>query len=424
MRFRIATLGFSLLFIQPALAAAEDDSWKFTAAGNTRTMVESYHNLDFDLTGEGDDSWVQQRAQAKFALQYDEKFEIASELSWGDMRGRQSDLGPPDRDDGDILQLYARTRLDLEGGDTLDLKAGRQTLYYGSGRLLSTREGANQRLAHDALLLSVRRAQGTRIDAFVAAPVETEPGLFDNVSHPNQTLFWSLYMVTPSPWDKESHFDLYYIGLRDENSPFVSEGRELRHTIGVRWWDETGPWIHNIESIAQFGDADDRDILAGAISLGTGFAFEDIPMKPTLMLRADVISGGGKDGALHTLHPLFQANNYFNEGGFISPSNLYNINPVIDFKPHDNVVVSLGVNFLWRFSDDDAIYAPPLQPIGAAAPGVDPYLGTAFTAAITLQISDSTEFGLSHTHHEAGPSLTAVGGRNVDYLQTFLQFTF
>jgi hypothetical protein len=413
----------AILVTLTAIAAADGQPWKFSFDGNARTVVETYRNLYFDLSGDGDDGWVHQRVQAMLALEHENTFQVAAELSWGDMWGRQSELGPPDQDDGDLLQLFAQGRLAL-GEDSLLVKMGRQTLYYGSGRLLSRREGANQRLAHDAFLLSWQRGDDIKLDAFVAAPVETRPGLFDNTSHPDERFFWSIYAVIPSPWQDGSHTDLYYIGLSDDNSGFAPGGRELRHTLGFRWWDETGPWIRNTEAIFQFGKAGRRDIRAGAISLGIGRLMDDAPMRPTLMLRADAISGGGGDGALNTFHPLFQANNYFNEGGFISPSNLYNINPVLMLQPHPKVSVSMGVNFQWRFSADDAIYAPPLQPIGDPAPGVDRYLGTAFNAAVTWRISDSAEFALGFTHHEAGPSLTSVGGKDVDYFQTSLRIEF
>lgn len=407
----------------PASAGADGQPWKFSFNGNARTVVETYRNLHFDLSEEGNDGWVHQRVQAMLALEHESSFQVATELSWGNMWGRQSEFGPPDQDDGDFLQLFAQRRLAL-GEDTMLVKAGRQTLYYGSGRLLSRREGANQRLAHDAFLLSWQREDDIKLDAFVGAPVETRPGLFDNTSHPDQTFFWSIYAVMPSPWQIESHIDLYYIGLSDEDSGFAPGGNELRHSLGLRWWDETGPWIRNTEAIFQFGKAGRRDIRAGAISLGIGRLMADAPMQPTLMLRADAISGGGDNGALNTFHPLFQANNYFNEGGFISPSNLHNLNPVLMLQPHARVSVSLGVNFQWRFSANDAIYAPPLQRLGDPAPGVDRYLGTAFNAAVTWNISDSAEFAFGFTHHEAGSSLRAVGGKDVDYFQTSLRLEF
>jgi hypothetical protein len=395
--------------------AGPGEAQEWSIEGHARTMYESYQGLDLGLGPVDDDDWIHQRVQAMFAWTPDSSLRLAAELTWGRMWGKESPLAPPDQDDVDFLQLFAQGRIPL-GDDDLVIQAGRQTLYYGSGRLLAAREGANQRLAHDALRLSWQRDEHTRVDAFIASPVRVEPGAFDNVSEPSEVRFWSLYAVMPLA--RGNFMDLYYIGLRDEDSIFAEEGgHETRHTVGTRLWRDGGPWILNTELIFQFGEAGGRDILAGAASLGIGYTLEEWPWTPSFQLRADAISGGDDTGTLHTFHPLFQANNYFNEGGFLSPSNLYNLNPLVVFQPHEKLELTLGVNFQWRFSPDDAVYGPPLQRLGGPAPDGERYLGTAFNASLGWEITSSTSAFFGYTHHEAGASLTEIGGSNVDYVQ-------
>ncbi|RBP42308.1 alginate export protein [Roseimicrobium gellanilyticum] len=403
------------------------NDWKFSVEGHARTMQETYRGVDFGLGDIDNDAWVHQRVQVMLRAEYESTFALVTELTWGRMWGKRNPLAPPDEDKPDFLQLFAEWKDTLAdaGDDTLLIRGGRQTLYYGSGRLLSIREGANQRLAHDALLVSLSGSPGIRVDAFIASPVQIEDGAFDNRSHPDEVLFWSVYAVLPSPLGKEHYVDLYYIGLRDEDSIFAEMGGgELRHTIGTRWWSEVEPLVYNTEFILQFGETGDRDILAGAASLGVGYVFRDVPWRPTLMLRGDLISGGDASGDLHTFHPLFQANNYFNEGGFVSPSNLWNINPLVKLKPHPKVEVTMGVNFLWRFSAEDDVYGPPLQRLAGPAPGGERYLGTAYNAAISWQATSSTELSVGFTHHEAGSSLTSVGGGDEDYFQASVKVEF
>jgi len=414
--------GICLGLIVPQVHAQSPDLFQTTITGHTRLMYESYRGLDLGLSPVKNDDWLHQRVQIMGTLERGDAFQLAAELTWGRMWGRESPLAPPDQDDPDLLQLYAKFHLPL-GDDTVEFQAGRQTLYYGSGRLLAAREGANQRLSHDALRLSWESGGGTRIDAFIASPVEVNPGAFDNVSKPADLLLWSLYAVTPLGGG--NFLDLYYIGIRDEDSIFTpAGGHETRHTLGLRAWNETEPLIHNSELIFQFGEAGDREILAGAASLGIGYVFTTAPWKPTLQFRGDAISGGGATGTLHTFHPLFQANNYFNEGGFLSPSNLYNLNPFITFHPHEKVELSFGVNFQWRFSGDDAVYAPPLQPLGPPAPDGERYLGTAFNASLAWEITGSTSFFVAWTKQNAGPSLRRIGASEVTYLQTALRREF
>jgi len=406
---------FAFLLSLAALCHAGPDEGEWSIEGHMRTMYESYRGLDLGLGPVDEDDWIHQRVQTMFAWEPDISLRLAAELTWGRMWGKESPLSPPDEDDVDFLQLFARGQVPL-GDDDLVIQAGRQTLYYGSGRLLAAREGANQRLAHDALRFSWQRDEHTRVDAFIASPVRVDPGAFDNVSQPSEVRFWSLYAVMPLVCG--NFMDLYYIGLRDEDSIFAEDGgHETRHTIGTRLWRDGGPWILNTELIFQFGEAGGRDILAGAASLGIGYTLEEWLWSPSFQLRADAISGGDDTGTLHTFHPLFQANNYFNEGGFLSPSNLYNLNPLVVFQPCEKLELTLGVNFQWRFSPDDAVYGPPLQRLGGPASDGERYLGTAFNASMGWEITSSTTAFLGYTHHEAGPSLTEIGGSDVDYMQ-------
>ncbi|MCW1916490.1 alginate export family protein [Luteolibacter sp. GHJ8] len=405
------------------LSTAGAREWELGIEGHARTMYESYDNIDFGLGPVADDDWIHQRVQLMARLDRGEAFRFAAELTWGEMSGKESPLAPPDEDEPDLLQLYLQGRVPLGGADALELRAGRQTLYYGSGRLLAAREGANQRLSHDAVLLSWQRGEDTRVDAFIASPVEVEPGSFDNASRPHARLLWSLYAVAPLPWGRDHFVDLYYIGLRDEDA--IGIGQETRHTLGARFWREEGPWIHNTELIGQFGSIGERDIAAGAISLGFGRRWESLPWQPTPQLRADLISGGDDGrGTVHTFNPLFQANNYFNEGGFLSPSNLYNLNPLVSLKPCESVELQLGVNFQWLFSRNDAIYTPPLQPLVSPDPQGDRYLGTSFNASVSWQLRENVELFLGYTHLQAGDALEAVGGRDVDYLQSSFRVAF
>ncbi|WP_265594049.1 alginate export family protein [Haloferula sp. BvORR071] len=413
-----------LLICLSLIAGAEaQEDWQFSIKGQARTMYESYHGLDFGFDPIKDDDWIHQRVQIMTTADYGESLRFAAEFTWGKMAGKESPLAPPDEDDPDLLQCFIQGRLPLDES-TLEARVGRQTLYYGSGRLLAAREGANQRLSHDAVLLSWQRGENSRVDAFIASPVRVEPDAFDNSSDPGELLLWSVYAVTPLPWGRDNFADIYYIGLRDEDSIFAPGGHETRHTLGARFWRTEGPWLHNTELIAQFGDAGGRDILAGAASLGVGRELSTLPWKPVPQLRADVISGGDKGGTIHSFHPLFQANNYFNEGGFLSPSNLYNLNPLLGLHPCEQVEISLGVNFQWLFSTHDSIYGPPLQRLATPRPDGNRYLGTAFNASVAWNPRKDLEYFLGYTHHEAGAAIEDICGSSVDYVQASFRLSF
>ena len=403
-------------------AEAPSGQWKLKLDGHTRVMYEGYDGIEFGLGTIKNDDWVHQRIQAMAILDHGDSLRIALELTWGKIWGKESSLAPPDQDEADFLQLYAQSRIPL-GSDALEIRAGRQILYYGSGRLLASREGANQRLTHDALKVSWLHGADERVDFFVASPVNVEPEAFDNSSKPNEFLFWSVYGVKSLG---KGHFvDLYYIGFCDRDSIFAEGGgTEWRHTIGARNWNKPGVFNYNTELILQFGEAAGREIIAGAASIEVTREIESAPFKLRLGLKADAISGGSDQGALHTFHPLFQANNYFNEGGFLAPSNLWNLNPFITASLRENVRVVVGANFQWLFSTRDSIYAPPLQRLAQPKPGGDRYLGTALNASIEWEFAQGASLFLGFTHQAAGGALKAIDGEDATYVQASLRFSF
>jgi len=404
------------------------DEWQFTPNGHAKTMVEVYRNPDFGLGGFSEDSWLHQRVQLGFAVDYQDRFEWFTEFTWGALTGKEQPPAPPDRDDPDLLQLYLQGRLDLNDSQQLVARVGRQILYYGSGRLLAHREGANQRLTHDAARVSWRdREARWQVDALVASPVRVNPNAFDNRSDFDDVLLWGIYAVGPALWHEHDHAgtDIYYLGLRAVDSLLAGPGNtELRHTLGTRWWNKSAPWIYNTELIFQFGDCAGRTIVAGAASLGGGYVWDFDSWKLTLGFKGDVISGGGPTGNVNTFNPLFQANNYFNEGGYVSPANLYNLNPLVTIEPLPEVSVTAGVNWLWRFSADDFVYGPPFSRVAPPAPDGERFLGTAVNLSTSWSPHPALELVAGYTHHFVGDSLTAVGGRDVDYFQTTLRLQF
>lgn len=391
--------------------------------GHVRSMFESYRNRDFGFAPINNDAWVIDRVQSHFSWEHENDFKLMAEMAWGELQGMRNEAAPPDEDKIDVLQLYAQTRLDPGQHDSFVLRVGRQMLYYGSGRLLAHREGANQRLVHDALRVSWRRNNWS-IDALAASPVRIGPDAFDNASRFHQTLLWGLYATAPSFFSAGQGMDVYYLGLSRDSSPLLPGQREVRHTFGTRLFGKNGPWRHNHEFILQTGSIADRNILAGAVSLGADYTFQEVLFEPSLGIRGDLISGGQTSRRVSTFDPLFQSNNYFNEGGFISPSNLYNLNPRLSFQLSRTLSLEVGVNFLWRFDTSDGVYVPPFNTVAGAAPNGERYLGTAYNAALAWDPHPSFDLSLGFTHHEAGPSLTSVGGQSVDYLQITARIEF
>ena len=74
------------------------------------------------------------------------------------------------------------------------------------------------------------------IDGFVTKPVLNGTGVFDAPANHRST-FWGVYAVHPLPGTKGANIDLYYLGIDQKNVVFEKgAGRELRHTVGGRFW--------------------------------------------------------------------------------------------------------------------------------------------------------------------------------------------
>ena len=81
--------------------------------------------------------------------------------------------------------------------DWIKLRAGRQELEYGSGRLIDVREGPNVRLSFDGFMVKSKLNRWT-VDGFAMRPELDKPGFFDN--EPNhQASFWGAYATRSLP---------------------------------------------------------------------------------------------------------------------------------------------------------------------------------------------------------------------------------
>src|SRR4051794_28900231 len=77
----------------------------------------------------------------------------------------------------DLLQGLIDARLPLGAAGTITIRAGRQVLLYGSGRLINP--GPNIRFSYDGGVVEWQRGDW-RVDAFFVLPVATHFGIFDD----------------------------------------------------------------------------------------------------------------------------------------------------------------------------------------------------------------------------------------------------
>lgn len=172
------------------------------------------------------------------------------------------------------------------GNNWVTLQLGRQELNYGSGRLVSVREGPNVRQSFDGAKLKAEAGQW-RLDVFATRPDLDKPGFFDNVPD-HRTSFWGIYATRP--WRGRVSFDSYYLGLERKSFTYDrGTAQETRHSVGTRLWrpaaTKESDWDFDYEFVGQFGSFGASNIRAWTVASDTGYSFPAIPLQPRFSVK-------------------------------------------------------------------------------------------------------------------------------------------
>lgn len=308
----------------------------------------------------------------------------------------------------------------------LSFRAGRQELSFGASRLVSTREGTNVRFSFDALKATFRRGKW-RIDGFVAKPVEIDRSSFDD-PQPEQT-FWGVYAVHPVKFlPGKGNADVYYLGIDRKRARFnQGAGREIRHTFGTRIWGQRGDWEYNHEFILQTGRFGRGNILAGAISYNIAYNLSEMPLKPRLSFNGDVISGDRNPDSsnLNTFNPLFPKNGYYGDLNLLTPANLIDVIPAVQFTLSKQLSISLENYFFWRQSRGDGLYSPGAALTKSANSSRARFVGT--QPLVTLQYTLDRHITITATYSHFAPGRfikETPPGENVNYFTAYVKYRF
>ena len=181
----------------PALGTEPLDRLKFIPFAGTnayyylsfgafiRERVEYFSDPNWG-SGPPGSAYLMQRYLIHADLHLGERFRVFTELgsSLEDWRtgGPRSGL---DRDTLDLHQAFMDLGLWQGDRSSLTLRAGRQEMAFGSGTLISTRDGRNIRVTFDGFRLTLLANEWT-IDAFAVRQTKNKPGIFDD--EPNSDL--------------------------------------------------------------------------------------------------------------------------------------------------------------------------------------------------------------------------------------------
>lgn len=392
--------------------------------GDIRYQYFHAHNENWGDDPQDPDGYLLTRWLFHADAHFGHNFRAFVQVQSSTADGKES-TSPVDLNPLDLHQAFADYTAALGNKGSITFRLGRQELSYGSQRLVSVREGPNNRQAFDAAKIIVNKGT-TKADFFYSNYVVAKKDIFDDAfSHERK--FWGSYFTFNSfPWIK--NLDLYYLGYKRKEATFNDgQGEETRHSVGTRSWGKNNGWRYDVEALYQFGELGSKNISAWTASLNAGYEFSGIRFKPEIGFKTEVISGDRKQGdnSLQTFNPLFPRGAYFGLASVIGPSNLIDIHPSLSFELYKNIEWVLDYDIFWRYSTQDGIYAPNVTIIYPASTTNDRKIGNQLESEIVFQPKQYLYFRVEMTWFQAGDYLKASGaGKDIVFIGVTTQLKF
>jgi hypothetical protein len=433
----------------------EDEDWRFLANSANRQdfwdplKYIQLHGCNNDcfmtISGEarevweqiGNDNWGQspywngylnERYMLGFDIHYGKHIRMFVDFKSGLNSFRHGGPRPIDEKKLDFQAGFLQVGT-AGGANSIELRAGRQQLEYGSGRLIDVREGPNVRLSFDGFLVK-SKIKEWQVDGLAVRPDLDTPGFFSNAPN-HQVGFWGIYGIRTLP--NAISLDIYYLGLDRKEATFErGTAQEVRHSFGGRMSrpvaaDEPG-WDFDDEALWQFGSFGSANIDAWTVATETGYRFTRAPLKPRFSAKADISSGDHPEShTLGTFNPLFPKGNYFGVLATTGPGpiNFVDLHPHVEAALPHNVSLSVDWIFQWRESIQDGVYAVPGFLIRAADGSRARYVGDRPGAEIRWQRSRHLWFQADYGIFYGGRFLKETQpGHNLSYWALWTGYKF
>lgn len=403
-----------------------DSSPYLSVGGEVRLVYQRVLNDTWGRTPYPVNDFGLERYQLHLDAHLHERIRFFIQFQSGFERGRAGGPRPIDQKKLDFLNAFVDLKL-FNLAKPLTVRVGRQELNFGSGRLVSVREGPNIRQGFYGVRLSKDFGRWST-DAFAVKPAADRNGFFDNVPV-SATSFWGLFATRTWGAKRNQLIDVYYFGLDRKQARFdQGSARETRHTVGARIaslppsMKTTRIAIphYDVEAAYQFGSFGDAGIRAWTVATEAGYIFPQVRWTPRVGIRTDISSGDGNhtDRSLNTFNPLFPIGNYF---GVLTdtgpgPVNFIDIHPDVKlFLPH-SVTIEPDWVFQWRQNLNDGVYSVPGSLMVASGKSDARFVGHRPGVEVRWQINRHAYLQADYGVFFAGPFLRQSGyDRNLNF---------
>lgn len=329
------------------------DNWLFVTGGDIRTRYENQYNSRLTETNNNYDL---SRLRVYGDLWYRDNLRIYAEFLGAWSSSQNLPPLPIDRNDADMLNLFADVKVADLNGDPAYVRIGRQELLFGSQRMISPLEWANTRRTFQGVR-GFRQTEKWDLDLFWVQPVIPNAGKFDSVDN-NQNFAgaWATYRPR-----KGQSIDAYYL-MRDITDAAtvlgIPQGNTTRHTFGGRYAGAVDSFLFDVEGAMQLGSQSGRDVVAGMATVGAGYNFKDAPLNPTFWAYYDYASGGNPvSGTTHTYNQMFPFGHYYLGWlDVIGRQNIHDLNFHLYLYPSKWVTTWLQFHSFWLADNRDALY--------------------------------------------------------------------
>ena len=321
-----------------------------------------------------------------------------------------------DRSDPDVQQAFVDVPLPLPHLPG-SLRLGRQELDLGPNPLLSNREVGNLRLAFDMARLELRPRGGV-VTIFWGRPVLNRPGAFDDRAPGTESFSGVVGSARPRLLGEAVEVQLFALERRRDRAAYTdSVGKERRLALGGVISGLRGPIDYAIKGVSESGRNGASKVSAWSLTGAVGYRLKSVLWTPRFGLGYGWASGDDRRGdkKLNSFDPFYPNLGYFTSAPIDYPINAGGLQPVLDLSPRKDVDIALGTTVRLRASPQDAVYSQTGAPAILTAGAGGDLLNILTFLNVTWRAAPRVTVAGAYVHGSAGPLVTRLGGRDLDY---------
>lgn len=378
-------------------------------SGEERLRVEGMRGIGYQPGAE--DAFVMNRLRIGLTVMPFHWLSFSAEAQDSRVAGNNIKPAPSSQKDSlDLRVAYLELGNAAEG--RFNVRAGRQSLLFGEGRLVADPNWSNTGRVFDAVRASLRQ-KGLRVDAFAASVVQPKDGEFNrSVGGDNlHGVYVSLSTLVPNATVEPYFFWRLASGMISETG--VS-GKLNSKTVGVRFAGNLpARFDYGTEIFGQSGTRAGDRIGAHAIHFVLGHTLANPRRRPRVSVEYNYATGDGdsKDGRQGGVDPLYPTtHDRLGLSDQFMLGNLHDVQLRFERKLHSSLTVIGSYHSFWLADQRGALYAPGAKLIARVKDGSGgSHVGQEYDIQALWTASKSTQWTWGYQSLFAGRFLRTAG---------------